>query len=403
MKGVSTLGQVVSAVLVLLLFFVALELMGDSFKLMGSGVAERMLATTANPFVGLFIGILATATVQSSSTVTSMVVALTAAGGLTVSGAIPIVMGANIGTSVTNTLVSLGHVTRRDEFRRAYAAATVHDIFNLLTVAILFPLELATRLLTRISSYLAEGLQGIGGADLLSPLKLVTQPISDGIAGVVNHNGIMLLIVGGALLFGALYLLVILLKRLVLGRTEHILHKYIFGAVPVALAVGVLVTVLVQSSSITTSLTVPLAAAGIVTVSRIFPFILGANLGTTVTSLLAALAVAGGGGESSILALHVAFAHLVFNGMGTIIFLPFPPIRQIPIRLAEGLGNLAAKNRFYGVAYIVLVFFVIPLAVIFATRGVDTTFYSDPAGAAGPDGAPMEIVDDPPADNVPQR
>ena len=62
--------------------------------------------------------------------------------------AIPIVMGANIGTSVTNTIVSLGQITDRNEFRRAFAGATVHDIFNWLSVFVLFPVEVITGAIT---------------------------------------------------------------------------------------------------------------------------------------------------------------------------------------------------------------------------------------------------------------
>ncbi|MGB5159487.1 MAG: Na/Pi symporter, partial [Thermoanaerobaculia bacterium] len=125
-------------------FFVGLDMMGLSFKLFGKGFAEALIERTSNPFVGLFVGLLATTLVQSSSTTTSMIVALVAAGALTIEGAIPMIMGANIGTSVTNTLVSLAHVTRREEFQRAFAGATVHDFFNWMAVLILLPLELAT-------------------------------------------------------------------------------------------------------------------------------------------------------------------------------------------------------------------------------------------------------------------
>ena len=118
MQRNKTLFQVLALLGVLVLFFVSLELMGDSFKLMGRGFAETLLRTTSNPFVGLFIGILATSLVQSSSTTTALTVGMVAGGGLTVAGANPIMMGANIGTSVTNTIVSLGHITRKDEFRR---------------------------------------------------------------------------------------------------------------------------------------------------------------------------------------------------------------------------------------------------------------------------------------------
>lgn len=63
---------------------------------------------------------------------------------LSVSLAIPIVMGANIGTSVTNTIVAIGQITNKNDFRRAFAGATVHDVFNWLTVLILLPLEVIT-------------------------------------------------------------------------------------------------------------------------------------------------------------------------------------------------------------------------------------------------------------------
>jgi sodium-dependent phosphate cotransporter len=62
-----------------------------------------------------------------------------------VSTAIPVIMGANIGTSVTNTIVSMGHVGNAEEFRRAFAGATIHDMFNWLSVIVFLPLEEITR------------------------------------------------------------------------------------------------------------------------------------------------------------------------------------------------------------------------------------------------------------------
>ena len=282
--------QVVSLVLVLILFFVSIELIGDSFKLMGEGFAETLIRTTANPFVGLFIGILATSLVQSSSTVTSMVVLTVAGGGLTVAGAIPIVMGANIGTSVTNTIVSLGHITRKDEFRRAMAGATVHDFFNLMAVAILFPLELATQWLSTLAYEFEEVVLGLGGVDFLSPVKVITDPIANFVVGLAGENGVAVLVLGLLCLFIALRYLVKLLRALLLGQSEALIHKYVFGHPALAIFFGVLITVMVQSSSITTSVMVPLVGAGIVTVHQIFPFVLGANIGTTITSILAASA-----------------------------------------------------------------------------------------------------------------
>lgn len=360
--------RVLGLIAVLLLFFVSIELMGDSFKLMGKGFARTLLETTSNPFVGLFIGILATSLVQSSSTVTSMTVSIVAGGGLSIAGAIPIVMGANIGTSVTNTIVSLGSITRKDEFRRAMAGATVHDFFNLLAVSILFPLELTTQFISRSAAYLTDALTGLGGTDLLSPLKVLIDPVVEGIIGLLQESGILTLIAGLVLLFISLRYLVVFLKAIVLGRSEELLHRYIFGAPLVSMLFGVVITLLVQSSSITTSITVPLVAAGLVTVSQIYPFVLGANVGTTITSILAGLALASGGGLTGIMALQVAFAHLAFNIYGILIFFPIPQLRRIPILLAEKLGDLAVKNRAYAIGYILTVFFIIPILMILITQ-----------------------------------
>ena len=151
-------------------FLVSIGLMERAFKGFGAGFAENLIRTTSNPFVGLFIGLLTTSIIQSSSTTTSIVVGMVGCGVLTVGNAVPIIMGANIGTTVTNTLVSLGHFTRRDEFRRAFSAATVHDFFNLICVAVMFPLELATGFLQKIATRMAEFLQS--AEELNSPVQL---------------------------------------------------------------------------------------------------------------------------------------------------------------------------------------------------------------------------------------
>lgn len=375
-----TLLQTASLLGVLLLFFVSLELMGDSFKLMGKGVAEQLLKTTSNPFVGLFIGILATSLVQSSSTVTTLTVSIVAGGGLTIASAIPIVMGANIGTSVTNTIVSLGSVTRKEEFRRAMAGATVHDFFNFLAVAILFPLELTFQFISRPAASLTNALDNVGGTELLSPVKALTEPIAAFIIELAQSNGLVVLVVGLVLLFISLRFLVKLLKSIVLERSEEYLHRYVFGHPAIALLFGVALTFLVQSSSITTSLMVPLVGAGVVTVAQIYPFVLGANVGTTMTALVAALALSSGGAPGSAEALRgiasvkVALAHLIFNIYGILLFLPIRRLRNIPIRLSKWLGALAVQNRLYAVGYILVVFFVFPLITILSTRGMELDY-----------------------------
>jgi len=372
--------QLLLLVLVLMMFFTSLELMGESFKLMGGGLAETLLKMTSNPFVGLFIGILATSLVQSSSTTTTLTVSLVAAGALDIAGAIPIVMGANIGTSVTNTIVSLGSVTRKEEFRRAMAGATVQDFFNFLAVAVLFPLELMFQIVSRPAAYFTESLASLGGTQLLSPVKEVTEPVAEFVIAATSGNGILVLLAGLGLLFLSLKFLVSLLKALVLGRSERVLHEYIFGHPVVSMLFGVALTFLVQSSSITTSLTVPLVGAGILTVTQIYPFVLGANIGTTMTAILAALVLSASATPGTaevfqgIAAVKVALAHLFFNMYGIALFLPIERLRRIPIQLAKKLGDWAVTNRAYAIGYIVAVFFVVPLLTIVSTRNLEMSY-----------------------------
>lgn len=132
------------------LLITAVSVIGSGFKLATGGQAEELFSFASNPIVALMIGLLATALIQSSSTVTSIVVGLVD-GGLPMAIAIPMLMGANIGTTLTSTLVSLGMVSDKASFRRAFGAASIHDFFNLLSVAIFLPLELAFGLLERTS------------------------------------------------------------------------------------------------------------------------------------------------------------------------------------------------------------------------------------------------------------
>jgi solute carrier family 34 (sodium-dependent phosphate cotransporter) len=351
-------------VVVLLAFFLGLDLLGQAFGLFGKGFASMLVERTSNPFVGLFVGVLGTALVQSSSTTTSLTVALVAAGALTVEGAIPIIMGANIGTSVTNTLVSLGHVTRRVEFERAFAGATIHDLFNLLTVLILLPVEIATGVLAKSSVFLAGVIADAGALNLFDPIKTVIRPISTSIVELLGRSSVFTLIVALGLLFLALKLLVDLLKALMSGRAERVLHATLFRSPLAAITAGLLMTVMVQSSSITTSVIIPLVAAGIVTLPQVFPFTVGANLGTTVTALIAALST------GNVAAVTVACSHVLFNVAGMLIVYVPPPMRAIPLALARALGRLSVRNRLYAVAYVALVFFGIPLALIFLTEAL---------------------------------
>ena len=178
--------KVLAILACLYLFLVGIAGIGYSFELFGGEFSDAVLTATQSPVAALFIGILATSLVQSSSTTSSMIVGMVAGGTISTKAAVFMIMGANIGTTVTNTIVSVGHVAQGAEFRRAFAAATVHDFFNLMVVAILFPVEWATGFLSHASVFLATAFAGLGGLKLGSPVKPATAPAVSALAVTVG-------------------------------------------------------------------------------------------------------------------------------------------------------------------------------------------------------------------------
>jgi len=358
----NTAVRVVALVLVLYGFLVSIGMLGRAFKMFSGGFVGDLIQSASNPLIGLFVGILVTSLVQSSSTTPSLVVALVGSGTMPVETAIPVVMGANIGTSVTNILVSLGHINRGPEFRRAYAAANVHDFFNVFAVLLLFPLQLTTNFLGVLSSGLAELFYDIGGLTFASPLKLVTAPAVRAAVHLVGQHPWLMMVVSLVIMFSTLRHLVVLLKKLVISRVEALFDQVIFRTAGRAMFFGLVITALVQSSSVTTSLAVPLAGAGILTIQQIFPYTLGANVGTTITAILAALAV----GE--VHAVTVAFAHMLFNLCGILVIWPIPAIRRMPITMAEKMTQLAMYSRVIPVAWVLFFFYAVPFGAILLLR-----------------------------------
>ncbi len=345
------------------IFLVGVSSLESGIKVMGADTQANLFESVNNPIAGLFVGILGTVLVQSSSASTSVVVGLVASGALGVDAAVPMIMGANIGTTVTNTLVSLGSIRQSDEFKRAFAAATVHDFFNLLAVAILLPIELLTGALSNIATSITEALGGSAGSEWKSPIKKwVKEPVGwlkDGLGELgleENLLGTTMVLVGLVIVLAALTFITKNMKKLVADRVERSLNAVLgSGGGVVAMVLGLIITVAVQSSSITTSIMVPLAAAGVVTLRNIFPVTLGANVGTTITALLAALA------SGSVDALTIALVHTTFNVTGIAILYPMPRIRMIPLRAAERMAELAVERHTMAVAYVVTLFIVIPL------------------------------------------
>jgi sodium-dependent phosphate cotransporter len=360
------LAQGLAVLVLLFVFLVGVNGLSDGFKSLGSDLLNSFFRATENPFIALMVGILATTLVQSSSVTTSMIVALVAApeSPLPVANAVPMVMGANIGTTVTNTIVSMAHIGGREEFRRAFSVATCHDFFNFMAVAVLLPLELATGYLQRAATWLSAQLTGIGGVEYDSPikgaLKAAVTPIkylAELLTPTDQLAGILLMLISAGLIFTALLLLVRTLRSTLRTRVEAIVSRAFDQHAILAMLVGLVVTAMVQSSSITTSLLVPLAGAGLITLHQAFPVTLGANVGTTVTALLAALAATG---VNAAAGLTIALVHFLFNMSGILLIFPVQRIREIPLTGARWLAETATKSRRWAIVYVAALFYLVP-------------------------------------------
>merc|ERR1719487_309562 len=377
---------------------------------------------------------------------------------LSVHNAIPIIMGANIGTSVTNTIVSHVHITDRDEFKRGFQGATVHDAFNFLTVICLFPVEVATGVLGMVSDSVAEMVLGADLQKWDSPVKLVTKPATkhfiginkdlikeiakgcqpceetdDGLCKHDVQNGdsyttgtmecnpsyfhdvkkaddekfhfcsspeewhqrhmveervvksgfahdlgdvvgsTVVLIIALFFLCFALYWIVRILPSLVLSSGRRVgengeqtpfmkITQKVLGMHPVlSIIYGMLMTIAVQSSSITTSTLTPLVALDIITLEQMLPLTLGANIGTTCTAFIASVV------SGSQDAIQVSICHLLFNIIGILIWFPIPFMRAVPLAWARLMGEYVSAFPWFGVFYIAVAFVGLPIALYFCS------------------------------------
>ncbi|MCF7717582.1 Na/Pi cotransporter family protein [Aeromonas jandaei] len=362
-----------SVIALVYLILVAVGAVSHGFKGFSGGAegAAQIFAFANNPFVALLLGILATALVQSSSTVTSVIVGLVA-GGLPIGMAIPMVMGANLGTTITNTIVSLGHVRDRAEFRRAFAAATVHDFFNLLAVVIFLPLELMFGLLQHSAEWLANMLVGsanmsMKGMDFMKPLTAPAQQLIDSAVSFLPGKGaaIATIVIGILLILASVTYLGKVLQKVLVGRAKEVLHKALGRGPLSGITSGALVTIMVQSSSTTTSLMIPLAGGGVFSTRQLYPFTLGANIGTTITALLAATAISGAGAQ---LALTIALVHVLFNVFAVVFIYGLPFLRDLPVRAAEGLARVGSENKLLALGYVAGLFFALPALMMVAAK-----------------------------------
>jgi len=404
----------------LYLFICSLTFLSTAFRILGGRNLSNLFHNSqilSNPIVGIMIGILVTVAVQSSATSTSIIVALVSAGA-PVKNTIPMIFGSNVGTSVTNTIVSMTQAGDREAFRRAFAAATVHDMFNWLSVIVLTILELSTGFLETGSEYMVnamlddsnnstEALKNVGGhsPDLLKPL---TKPLTNlvvqvdkkvligwsfqdeeyaNVTSILKTNetyllallgeqglgwtdvalGIILLVFSLLMLCGCLIAMMKILNSMLGTQMAILIQRTINAKIPYvpwltgyfAMLLGCIITILVRSSSVFTSTLTPLCGTGLVTLETAYPMTLGSNIGTTTTSILASFAAEGQYLKPSI---QISLVHLLFNISGIALFYPIPFMRW-PVGLAQLLGDTTATYRWFAGLYLAVMFVCAPLFV----------------------------------------
>lgn len=480
-NGVLVFFKVIGMMTCLYLFICSLSFLSTSFRILGGrniGTLFEQSDLLKNPVVGVMIGVLVTVLVQSSSTSTSIIVGMVSAGA-PVREAIPMVMGANIGTSITNIIVSITQVSDRERFRRAFSCATVHDMFNWLSVILLVTVETATHYLENLTGFIVQNINLSGNFTKPDFLKVLTTPLTNRVIqldkkvleswakndpvyenvtsqlaivkksqlanvmgdissllskvmdkvvinktisqiekvveesmgedvptptvmktscfdrstegnvfpdddhaktcsfilaylGPQGYNigdialGIILLIISLVLLISCLLGVVKILNSMLGGKMTGVITNVINADIPnkylawitgyLAMAVGAVVTILLQSSSVFVSTLVPLAGAGLVSTERAYPMALGSNIGTTTTSLLASFAADSTYIDKSV---QIALVHLFFNLTGILIFYPLPFMR-FPIAMAKVLGDTTARYRWFAVFYLLFMFLFLP-------------------------------------------
>ena len=345
----------------------AVTLIGGGFKQATSGQAQELFKFATNPIMGVIVGTVATAMIQSSSTVTSIIVGLVA-GGLPVNLAVPMIMGANMGTTITNTIVSIGHIRDKEEFQRAFSAATIHDFFNLMCILIFLPIEIMFKPLEKMAGHISQSIiseeQFVSGT--INFVGAITKPVLKLFQSLFSNldnevSGLVIIFLGVVLIFGAIYQIGRLMKSLMVGKARKLL-KAAIGRGPISgIMSGTIVTILVQSSSTTTSLIIPLVGAGVLKVRDVYAFTLGANIGTCITALIAAMGVTG---DSAGFALQIALVHLLYNFIGVIAVYGIPFLREIPYKAAERLALKTCNNKLIGFGYIAGIFFILPAVAI---------------------------------------
>ena len=289
------------ALFFLYFFLVSIKLLEKGIKTLGAEYTDQLFESVSNPFAGLLVGILCTVLVQSSSVTTSTIVGLT-----------------KMAENGTEFIIASGFTATKPNS----------------------PIKAAIKW---GSNNILDGLTSIPFIGNLSENSY-------------RVYAVLLIVIAIGLIFLCLKNVVSNMKSLMMNQIEMGLDRALArGGGLFAILIGILITFSVQSSSITTSILVPIVGSGILSIQNAFPITLGANIGTTITAVLASFVVDNTAG------LTIALHHVFFNTIGVMIVYPVKFIRNLPVNLAVTFSNVVAKRRYIAILYVLVTFLLLPL------------------------------------------
>ena len=367
-------------------FISSLEGVKHGFKLIFSEwQASILIMITGNSaaITGLALGMLSTALVQSSSAVvaaTMVSMSGMVASGLPMDAAIkfgvPMILGANIGTTVTNTIVAFGieRGMTMKEFKDTIPGVIVDDVYEGLTIALFFMLELTTGLISKIVIRLGDFYVNVLNMETFFSAfenTIIDILIEDPIIKPMKALAVDFLgtLGGGIFMFVFWFIVIIIsmggitkgLEKLIETGWEHRV-KAAFESPAKSFITGFTITFIVGSSSIGSSLVIPFLATRVVNLKTAYPYLVGCNLATAVDMSQIYGYIAGG-----TVGMVLGSAHVLLNLMALTLWF-ISPLRFVPVALAEWLGGKLTENEnaVYSLfAWVIVVFFVIPIVIIY--------------------------------------
>lgn len=425
MKAISVLAHLTSFLLLSYVFLVGLVLFGISTQVLGGCNSTILVGKSSNPVTAVMAGVLVTSLFQSSMISNICFGTLAIYSGIDVKTAFYLTMGANVGNSVTSSIVAISHIRDKSLLERAVAGSSVNTIYSFLTISIFLPLEILSGVLLRLGNAIAPDSSSLNYA-WRGLVGLIVHPVTDfliipnqsylqglmadptvscnsaypvtcvednatfetctagfiacnsanGRCPVFFHDGATMqkdmqyaalsMSIAIAAMLISLFGMVKLVNKSLINTPIEVIAKLSTHNNYALMLMGCGSSILLSSSSVTECAVMPLVATGILELEQMFPWCLGSNMGVAISNMFLAWST------GSNVYLQVAIANVFFNLFGTMIWYPFPYLREFPLHAALVVGIVTRYWRFVSIIYFAITFIVGPLLVL----GLGNLIYS---------------------------